>query len=33
MVPDTGIMALRSPYSVTLWDYINRGMPLGRDKA
>jgi len=31
MVPDTGIMALRSPYAVTLWDYINRGMPLGRE--
>jgi cytochrome c len=31
MVPDTGIMALRSPYSVTLWDYINRGMPLNRE--
>src|SRR5579859_6622870 len=31
MVPDTGIMALRSPYAVTLWDYINRGMPLNRE--
>jgi hypothetical protein len=31
MVPDTGIMALRSPYAVTLWDYIQRGMPLGRE--
>lgn len=31
MVPDTGIMALRSPYAVTLWDYISRGMPLGRE--
>ena len=28
MVPDTGIMALHSPYAVTIWDYINRGMPL-----
>jgi S-disulfanyl-L-cysteine oxidoreductase SoxD len=31
MVPDTGIMALRSPYATTLWDYINRGMPLNRE--
>jgi S-disulfanyl-L-cysteine oxidoreductase SoxD len=31
MVPDTGIMALRSPYAVTIWDYINRGMPLNRE--
>jgi cytochrome c len=31
MVPDTGIMALRSPYSVTIWDYIHRGMPLNKE--
>ncbi len=31
MAPDTGIMALRSPYAVTLWDYINRGMPLFKE--
>ena len=31
MVPDTGIMALRSPYAVTIWDYIHRGMPLGKE--
>jgi S-disulfanyl-L-cysteine oxidoreductase SoxD len=31
MAPDTGIMALRSPYSVTIWDYISRGMPLNRE--
>lgn len=31
MVPDTGIMALRSPFSVTIWDYIRRGMPLNRE--
>jgi S-disulfanyl-L-cysteine oxidoreductase SoxD len=31
MVPDTGIMAIRTPFSVTLWDYINRGMPLNRE--
>src|SRR6266852_1765367 len=23
-----GIMALRSPFGATIWDYINRGMPL-----
>ncbi len=26
-----GIMALRSPFSVTMWDYISRGMPLNRE--
>jgi len=31
MAPDTGIMALRSPYAVTLWDYISRGMPLFKE--
>jgi len=31
MSPDTGIMALRSPYAVTIWDYINRGMPLFKE--
>jgi cytochrome c len=31
MVPDTGIMALRSPYATTIWDYINRGMPLNKE--
>ena len=31
MVPDTGIMALRSPFAVTIWDYISRGMPLNRE--
>ena len=30
MVPDTGIMALHSPYATTIWDYINRGMPLAK---
>lgn len=31
MVPDTGIMALRSPYATTIWDYIHRGMPLNKE--
>jgi cytochrome c len=24
-------MALRSPYAVTIWDYIHRGMPLNKE--
>jgi cytochrome c len=31
MVPDTGIMALRSPFATTIWDYISRGMPLNKE--
>jgi len=26
-----GIMALRSPFGATIWDYINRGMPLNKE--
>ena len=26
-----GLMAASSPYATTIWDYINRGMPLGRE--
>jgi mono/diheme cytochrome c family protein len=29
--PGGGIMAIRSPYATTLWDYINRGMPLNKE--
>jgi mono/diheme cytochrome c family protein len=25
------ILAIRSPYATTVWDYINRGMPLNRE--
>ena len=25
------ILAIRSPYAPTVWDYINRGMPLNRE--
>jgi mono/diheme cytochrome c family protein len=25
------VKALRSPYAVTIWDYISRGMPLNRE--
>jgi S-disulfanyl-L-cysteine oxidoreductase SoxD len=30
-VNDANVMALHSPYATTLWDYIHRGMPLGRE--
>src|ERR1700758_3000788 len=30
-VNDNNVMALHSPYATVLWDYINRGMPLGRE--
>jgi cytochrome c len=25
------ILPIRSPYATTVWDYINRGMPLNRE--
>jgi S-disulfanyl-L-cysteine oxidoreductase SoxD len=25
------ILPLRAPFATTVWDYINRGMPLGRE--
>lgn len=30
-VNDSNAMAIHSPYATTLWDYINRGMPLGKE--
>jgi S-disulfanyl-L-cysteine oxidoreductase SoxD len=30
-VNDSNSMALHSPYATTIWDYINRGMPLGKE--
>jgi S-disulfanyl-L-cysteine oxidoreductase SoxD len=30
-VNDNNVMALNSPYATVIWDYINRGMPLGRE--
>ena len=30
-VNDNNVMALHAPYSTVLWDYINRGMPLGKE--
>ncbi len=28
---DATVMALHSPYATVIWEYINRGMPLGRE--
>jgi len=28
-IRDATVMALHSPYATVIWDYINRGMPLG----
>ena len=25
------VLPVRSPYATTVWDYINRGMPLGEE--
>jgi len=30
-VNDSNAMATHSPFATTIWDYINRGMPLGRE--
>jgi S-disulfanyl-L-cysteine oxidoreductase SoxD len=30
-INDSNVMALHSPYSTVIWDYINRGMPLGKE--
>ena len=30
-INDNNVMALHSPYATVIWDYINRGMPLGRE--
>jgi len=30
-VNDSNVMALHSPYATVIWDYINRGMPLGHE--
>jgi mono/diheme cytochrome c family protein len=30
-VNDTNAMALHAPFATTIWDYINRGMPLGKE--
>jgi cytochrome c len=30
-VNDTNSMALHSPFATTIWDYIHRGMPLGKE--
>jgi cytochrome c len=30
-VNDANVMALHSPFATVMWDYINRGMPLGKE--
>ncbi len=30
-VNDSNLMAFHSPYATTIWDYINRGMPFGKE--
>lgn len=30
-VNDANAMAVHSPYATTIWDYIHRGMPLGKE--
>jgi S-disulfanyl-L-cysteine oxidoreductase SoxD len=30
-VNDANAMAVHSPFSTTIWDYIHRGMPLGKE--
>ena len=30
-VNDTNVMAYHSPFATVIWDYINRGMPLGKE--
>jgi len=30
-VNDSNAMAVHSPFATTIWDYIHRGMPLGRE--
>ena len=30
-VNDGNVMALHSPYATVMWDYVNRGMPLGKE--
>jgi cytochrome c len=32
-VNDNNVMALHSPFATVMWDYINRGMPLGREQT
>ena len=30
-VNDNNVMALHSPFATVMWDYINRGMPIGKE--
>ena len=29
----TNLIAQRAPYATTIWDFINRGMPLGAEQT
>src|SRR4029077_10678 len=31
ILPRERVLPLRSPFATTVWDYINRGMPLGNE--
>ena len=30
-INDSNVMALHAPFATVMWDYINRGMPLGKE--
>lgn len=30
-ISDANVMALHSPFGTVIWDYINRGMPIGKE--
>src|SRR5919198_662310 len=30
-INDNNVMALHSPFATVMWDYINRGMPIGKE--
>jgi len=30
-INESNVMALHAPFATTIWDYINRGMPLGKE--
>jgi cytochrome c len=32
-VNDSNVMALHSPFATTIWDFINRGMPLLQEET
>src|ERR1700680_381439 len=32
-INDGNVMAIHAPYSTTIWDYINRGMPFSQERT